>query len=92
MEAAAQLFIHAAPELFRRSKNNHTATGAIAKDYNDRSSKSGKQTLWTGRGGYSLERWAFWKERWEVLSNMKELSESERQAARVAIEAMDETE
>ncbi|KAH6887542.1 hypothetical protein B0T10DRAFT_562757 [Thelonectria olida] len=81
LEAMAQLFVHAAPELYRLCKDRHISQLV----------RLSKGKLWHGEGNcdYSLERWAFWRERWIALANTESLSGNARQAAREATEAME---
>lgn len=44
--------------------------------------------LWKGTGGFSLERWHFWKERFGVISEHDQVSEQTKQAAREAKDMM----
>lgn len=84
LEAAAQLFKYAAPQVYRLCRE--------AKEV-DR-----YHPLWHGRvnknpirepfDGPSVERWEFWKERWEVLAGMPMFTEDGRRAAVEALEAM----
>lgn len=81
LEAAAQLFLHAAPVLHTRSKNRRKE-----------GMKTKKDGLWHGQDGFSEERWEFWKERWAVLADVRGFSDEARAVARKAIEAMDRAE
>lgn len=85
---AAQLFIYASAELYRRCKGGST----------ERSLRSGRgkgsvtKALWNGGEGYSEERWAFWRERWTALVGVQGLSEQGHVAAKEALEAMKKVE
>ncbi|KAK7398074.1 hypothetical protein QQX98_012560 [Neonectria punicea] len=77
LEAAAQLFIHAAPELRRLSVEGPQTEGT-PRSYG----------LWHGQGGYSIERWRFWMERWAVLADVEGFSTQARTAAGEALKSM----
>lgn len=70
LEAAAQLFIHAAPDLHRLSKQGPQTSRTPRSD-----------GLWHGQGGYSIERWTFWMERWTMLAGVERFSAKARTAA-----------
>ncbi|KAF2199803.1 hypothetical protein GQ43DRAFT_442164 [Delitschia confertaspora ATCC 74209] len=76
LEAAAQLFIYAAPELYRRCKENQSE--GINK-------QSG---LWHGKNGFAEARWKFWMERWEAMTEKDSFSKDARKIAREALESM----
>ncbi|KAK7427984.1 hypothetical protein QQZ08_005415 [Neonectria magnoliae] len=79
LEAAAQLFIHAAQELHRLSKEGPQTEGT---------SRPGG--LWHGQEGYSIERWTFWMERWSALAGVESFSTQARTAAGEALKSMQE--
>lgn len=75
--AAAQYFIHAAWFIlnFPPDRETHVLW--------ERDSE-----LWNGSKGYSLDRWAWWKKRWEELRQSQALSDDAREAARQSEVAM----
>ncbi|PGH03221.1 hypothetical protein AJ79_07416 [Helicocarpus griseus UAMH5409] len=75
--AAAQYFIHVSKLLLECPPNK-------APDYDTE--------LWKGRKCYSAERWAFWKERWEVLRQNQNLPDEITEAARRAEVSMGKAE
>ncbi|KAH7074148.1 hypothetical protein FB567DRAFT_190873 [Paraphoma chrysanthemicola] len=81
LEAAAEVFINAASELYRRCKEGRT-DGMLA----------GKAKLWQGHKGFSLTRWQFWLKRWDVLAQQKDISDHGREFAQKALKAMQEAE
>ncbi|KAH7069843.1 hypothetical protein BKA63DRAFT_89489 [Paraphoma chrysanthemicola] len=81
LEAAAEVFIHAAPELYRRSKQNRT-DGML----------TGKAELWQGHKGFSATRWQFWLKRWVTLAQQGDISDRGRELAQKALKAMQEAE
>ena len=93
LEAAAQLFIHAAPELYRRSEDRYTALDGRSDLPNRGTYERWKEiNLWHGPEAYSLERWEFWRQRWTLLGGKKGFSEAARAAAQGALDAMNEAE
>lgn len=78
---AAQYFIYASKVLFEYPLNEPTYIG-----YEDDSE------LWEGRKGYSAERWTFWRERWEALTQNENLCDEAREAARRAEVSMGKAE
>jgi hypothetical protein len=50
------------------------------------------QTNWKGPKGWSKERFAYWRERFEWISNVSELDVETREAAKEAVEAMKKVE
>ncbi|KAK2612309.1 hypothetical protein QQS21_001735 [Conoideocrella luteorostrata] len=81
IDAAAQVFKHASSELLRRCKAKQ-ATGLM-------SDSSG---LWSGQDGYSMERWQFWKDRWNSLAKQQASSPNIHDSAREALRHMDKVE
>lgn len=79
--AAAQYFIHAAWFIlnFPPDRETHVVW--------ERDSE-----LWNGKKGYSLDRWAWWKQRWEELRQNQALSDGAREAARQSEVAMSKAE
>jgi len=45
--------------------------------------------LWEGELGFSLQRWAFWKERFEIASSLHFVEDRTRAAADSAVKEMD---
>lgn len=85
---AAQLFIYASAELYRRCKDGSTERSLRS----GRGKGSATKALWNGGEGYSEERWAFWRERWTALVGVQGLSEQGHVAAKEALEAMKKVE
>jgi hypothetical protein len=81
LEAAAQVFLYAASELYRRCKEGPKEGIPNKKD-----------VLWKGEKGFSLERWGFWRERWSVFAKSEGLSHEARGVAQKAFDAMKEVE
>lgn len=48
--------------------------------------------LWKGKSEFSPERWAFWKERFVAIGEMKEISEATQAIAKSAVEHMERAE
>lgn len=92
VECAAQLFIYAAGELYRRCKDGYSEP---LRPISTRESKV--KALWHDGNedeGYSEERWGFWKERRGAISTGggQGLSDEAYVAAKKALEAMEEVE
>ncbi|KAK7918459.1 hypothetical protein PG985_010333 [Apiospora marii] len=74
LPAAALAFRVGAAELLRlcRAGCRPDASCALDEGFDDvapfNKGRGGKG-LWTGAGGYSLERWGFWKRRWQELGD-----------------------
>lgn len=68
----------------------------LDKDLTPSDSKMGNPgkggELWTGRAGFSRERWALWKERFTAVGKMDGVKETTRVMARDAVEAMERSE
>ncbi|KPM36718.1 hypothetical protein AK830_g9864 [Neonectria ditissima] len=79
LEAAAQLFIYAAPELYRPSTD--TTTNMPSKD-----------NVWNDRRGCYMGRWDFWMDRWASLAREEGFSTEVRTAADEAFKAMQRVE
>lgn len=47
-------------------------------------------TLWQGRTGFCIDRWAFWKERFRVIMEREDVDEETRSWAERAMRAMEE--
>lgn len=77
LHAAAQLFEHAGPELYRRCLKN-VKTGLPSKE-----------DSWKGPEGYSLQRWVFWEERWKAISVEEKLCAESRAFAIEALKNME---
>ncbi|KAJ4163566.1 hypothetical protein LMH87_005287 [Akanthomyces muscarius] len=78
LDTAAQVFEHASGELWRRCKEKQ-AEGVL-------SSSNG---LWRGQAGYSIDRWQFWKDRWNSLAEQQAISPNIRDLAKEALAHMD---
>lgn len=78
VEAAAQLFIYAADELYRRCKDRYPE-------------RLRPGVLWHNGNGYSEERWGFWREQWIVIS-VGGREQKACAAAKAALEAMERVE
>lgn len=63
---------------------------ALSKEAKEGSRSTRGGPSWTGKPGYNLERWNFWKERLEGFSGRNDLAEETRNISRVAYEAMKE--
>lgn len=72
------MFEHASGELWRRCKEKQ-AEGVL-------SSSNG---LWRGQAGYSIDRWQFWKDRWNSLAEQQAISPNIRDLAKEALAHMD---
>ncbi|KAL1954196.1 hypothetical protein VTO42DRAFT_1552 [Malbranchea cinnamomea] len=81
IRGAAQYFMHAA-RYYLDSLTNEPSYAS--RDYDSE--------LWKGAPGFNLERWAFWRERWNELRQNEALSEEAREAARLAEVAMGKAE
>ncbi|KAI2631822.1 hypothetical protein GGR54DRAFT_581129 [Hypoxylon sp. NC1633] len=95
LPAAAMGFRHAAPELLRLCRQRRQTDAKYALYGTDKASETearGLESLWTGLGGYSLERWDFWKSRWQALGTASALEETNRTLARDAVGAMESAE
>ncbi|KAH7118526.1 hypothetical protein B0J13DRAFT_680892 [Dactylonectria estremocensis] len=90
-EAAAQLFIYSAPELYRRSRDKYTLEGNYGL-WGTESCTPTVNGLWHGCRGGSLKRWNFWTERWAALASEQNFSALGRTAAQQALESMKKTE
>lgn len=88
LESAAQLFIYASGELYRRCKDGSTGRSL----HSGRGKGPATNALWHGVENYSEERWAFWRERWTALVGVQGLSEQGHVAAKGALEAMKKVE
>jgi hypothetical protein len=92
LPAAAMMFRYAAPALLRLCRERaQTDTEYALYDFDDlpQLKGQGRQPLWTGSGGYSPERWDFWKSRWQALSDVSTQEAWIRDHANAAIEAME---
>ncbi|KAH6030055.1 hypothetical protein HBI54_222520 [Parastagonospora nodorum] len=77
LEAAAQLFNHASPELYRRCRDG-PAEGMLTN----------RDSTWKGQDGYSDARWRFWFERWTAVAEKDGFSQRARELAMQAWNAM----
>ncbi|KAI3328952.1 hypothetical protein HD806DRAFT_481183 [Xylariaceae sp. AK1471] len=89
LEAAAELFIHAAPELYRRSKERSSDVANLGHARNGKVGRPLINENTRGIGGYSLELWNFWRERWTAFAAKQSFSDEARRAAREALTAME---
>lgn len=83
IEAAAQLFIYAAPELFCLVRADPNA-----KDIHSVWSQHERRLL-AKEENYSGDRWKTWREKWTHLAEMESLPQRTREVSRMALEAMD---
>ncbi|KAH7397151.1 hypothetical protein BKA66DRAFT_453733 [Pyrenochaeta sp. MPI-SDFR-AT-0127] len=81
LEAAAQLFLYAGPELYRRCKESQTK-GMLT-------STTGS---WQDELGFSDARWRFWLEKWKNLAKQPDVSIHTRSIAQEAVKAMEKAE
>ncbi|RMJ06716.1 hypothetical protein CDV36_013686 [Fusarium kuroshium] len=84
IEAAAQLFIHAAPELLCLVRADPTA-----KDIHSVWSQHERCLLAKGKDE-SGDKWKDWRKKWARLAEMESLPERTREISRKALEAMDQ--
>ncbi|KAF4631004.1 hypothetical protein G7Y89_g7132 [Cudoniella acicularis] len=77
--AAAQWMIYNAKGLYENK-------GLMGDEYDH------DPTNWKGQKGWSKERFAYWRERFEWVSTVNELDEATRQAAKEAVEVMKKVE
>lgn len=83
---AAYWFIHASRAILLHGKGMTSLWGEIGtQSWRD-------SILWKGKGGFSKERWDFWKERMEMFSKREQLSDDTREIARRAVVAMGKAE
>ncbi|KAK8042847.1 hypothetical protein PG994_013330 [Apiospora phragmitis] len=79
LRAAVSSFRVGVTELLRlrRAECRPEPSCALGEGFDDVQGLKGRggKFLWTGAGGYSLERWAFWKERWQELDERRERDE-----------------
>ncbi|KAI3322250.1 hypothetical protein HD806DRAFT_501498 [Xylariaceae sp. AK1471] len=95
LPAAAMVFRYAAPALLRLCRERAQTDAEYALyDFEDVPQLKGqsRQSLWTGSGGYSPERWAFWKSKWQALSDASTQAAWIQDHANAAIKAMEATE
>ncbi|KAJ4205212.1 hypothetical protein NW767_004005 [Fusarium falciforme] len=83
IEAAAQLFIHAAPELFCLVRADPNA-----KDIRSVWSQHERRLL-AKEKDFSGEIWKAWREKWARLAEMESLLQRTGEVSRIALEAMD---
>ncbi|KAF7558209.1 hypothetical protein G7Z17_g37 [Cylindrodendrum hubeiense] len=92
LEAAAQLFMHAALELHRLCREKHTTGGRYGLWRTGVAGRPRENELWHGPPGPSVERWRFWMERWAAFASVQSFSPHARAAALGALEAMKKAE
>ncbi|KAI8656560.1 hypothetical protein LRP88_11861 [Fusarium phalaenopsidis] len=83
IEAAAQLFIHAAPELFCLVR-----VDPDAKDIHSVWSQHERRLLAKEKDAPG-DKWKAWREKWARLAEMESLPQRTREVSRMALEAMD---
>jgi hypothetical protein len=81
LEAAAQLFKYASPELYRRCKGSQTE-GMLTS----------KNSGWQGDRGFSEARWKLWHERWTIFAGKETFSHHARRLAGEVCKAMEKAE
>lgn len=84
---AALWILIAGRNIYHYSKSNQDDTGepVIQRWVGG---EHGGDLMWTGRDGFNLERWAFWKRRFEEISELQGVKEDARQHAATAAEEM----
>ncbi|KAI0134572.1 hypothetical protein BJ170DRAFT_205331 [Xylariales sp. AK1849] len=95
LPAVSMLFRFGAAELLRLCReNNQPEIRYALYDFDDVPTlqSQGRSPLWTGPGGYSLERWAFWKSRWQALSAQSSQDPSVLRHMSAAVGAMEAAE
>lgn len=68
--AATVWLLHAAPQLWRFCKGKNLYKGSREERSWIGGSDGGK-CLWSGDDGFSVERWMFWKQRFEVVGGLR---------------------
>ncbi|KAI1121984.1 hypothetical protein F5Y10DRAFT_255074 [Nemania abortiva] len=91
LEAAAELFKHAAAELYRRSQQK-SHLGSLVSLRTNRDGKSPTREQFHDAEGYSMDIWNAWKRMWEFFSAQPSSSEEARAASYAALMAMREAE
>ncbi|CAG9982042.1 unnamed protein product [Clonostachys byssicola] len=79
--AAAQWIIHCPRELYEKAVEG----GEMDSEYDHNGTNFGTKK------GWSLDRWAYWRKRFEEISNMENLEDSTRRIAKASVEKMDAT-
>lgn len=79
--AAAQWILHCPHELHDKA----VAGGEMDSEYDHNGTNFGTKK------GWSLDRWAYWRKRFEEISNMEQLEESTKRIAKEAMEKMEAT-
>jgi len=90
--AAANLFRFAGPVVWRLCRAEAPCSGPLIGIYSEgevERVREGGDVLFKGLG-YSMERWAWWKERWGQLAGDDSLGADGKGHAREALEAMRE--
>lgn len=83
IEAAGQLFIHAAPELFCLVRAD-----PAAEDIHSVWSQHERRLLTKEKDPLG-DKWKAWREEWARLAEMERLPQRTREVCRVALEVMD---
>ncbi|KAI6088355.1 hypothetical protein F4821DRAFT_234377 [Hypoxylon rubiginosum] len=92
LPAAAMAFSYAAPELLHLCRERHQTDVKYALYGMDKASVPEGRSykfLWIGPGGYSPERWDFWKSRWQTLSTASAPGDKIQKLASAAVSAME---
>ncbi|KAK8863408.1 hypothetical protein PGQ11_009643 [Apiospora arundinis] len=79
--AAAQWILNCPRELYEKA----AAGGEMDSEYDHNGTNFGTKK------GWSLDRWAYWRKRFEEISNMEQLEDSTRRIAKEAMDKMDAT-
>ena len=67
--AAAAWMLHAAPQIWEFCNSKELSEGGLEQRCWIGGSDGGK-CLWNGDEGFSVERWMFWKQRFEVVGEL----------------------
>ena len=78
---AAQYFIITGKEIYYRTNSRDAFPSALPVD-------DTKSDLWNGADGFSLERWSFWKQRLQMISQEHGLRDDTKKWIRKALCAM----
>jgi hypothetical protein len=87
--AAANLFRYASPQLLQLCREEPAPPEPPLGIFNGEAREyiEGRKVLWAGLG-YAMNRWTWWKTRWEQLAGAKNLSREIREHAKEASAAM----
>ncbi|KAI0100270.1 hypothetical protein GGR51DRAFT_564294 [Nemania sp. FL0031] len=91
LEAAAELFKHAASELYSRSQEK-LSLSSIASLRSNRTGRPPIRGQFRGQEGCSMDVWNAWKQTWASFMSKESFSDEARAAARQAFLAMEKTE